>query len=112
MLLDCAQLMAWTPQSVETTGDDVLMRLRDFGDDAIGELPLAWNYIPQPEQIDVTLPADREPRHRDGFIDPEPPAWIKMMHWSQLSDPNGKSWIDRSCSQTWAGWRERWRASS
>jgi hypothetical protein len=93
MLFDCAapELKRWTPSYVETARDDTLMRLRDLGDDRIGELPEAWNQL--------ILPGN------------EPPMGTKVAHWSALSDPNGGSWIDRSGSATWAEERERWRAS-
>ena len=73
MLLDCAKLQWWTPTFVEGTPDARLMRLQDFGDDQIGELPPEWNYIPQPAQIDITLPRDKNPRFADGLTRPGTP---------------------------------------
>ena len=111
MLMDCAKLTGWGVDYVARQPDDQLMRLRILADAEIGELPPAWNHIPQPDKIDVTMPRTGVSQFADGLIDPEPPEWVKVMHWSQLSDPNGGGWIDRSRSTVWAEWRERWRAA-
>lgn len=91
MLMDCARLHHWTPDFVETAQDGQLMRLSDFGDDAIGSLPPEWNVLVQPGK--------------------EPPSDARIAHWSALSSPDIGPWIDASGSALWQDWRERWRAS-
>jgi hypothetical protein len=89
MLLNCARLTCWTPETVQSWPDASLMRFQDFPDASIGELPGEWNVL-------MASPH-------------EPPPGTKIAHWSYLSDPCGGGWIDRSGSQVWAEAREAWR---
>lgn len=97
MLMDCAKIPTWTPAFVEHAGDDWLMRLRDFADDQVGDLPGCWNAMINPGD---------EPQCWGDTWDGDP---LKVAHWSYLSNPDGGSWIDRSGSALWAEWRDRWR---
>lgn len=93
MLMDCSKLTGWGLDYVKRMSDDQLMRLRILGDEEIGELPAEWNML-RDEGSNVHGRTDQP---------------TKIMHWSYLSDPNGGSWIDRSGSEIWQWWRERWR---
>lgn len=111
MLLDCGhpKLARWTPEYVETAPDAALMRLGDFADDEIGELPAEWNVLTEHVAAEVArlLSEGGDPSAPDFYRGCEE----KIMHWSHLSDPNGGSWIDRSGSALWREWRDRWRAT-
>jgi len=115
MLMDCSQMHIWQPRTVEDASDDRLMRLRDFADDQIAELPPEWNALCGFEvaQVETTRagldggPRDDVRTYVPGAQRSIEPEGAKMLHWSHLSDPNGGPWIDRSGSALWAEWRER-----
>lgn len=95
MLMDCARCRCWTPEVVARSSDDRLMRLRDFGDDDLGDLPGEWNAMCR--------------------VGEEPPDGAKIAHWSGIAPrcPAGSGdWIDHSGSSVWAGWRERMRSDA
>jgi hypothetical protein len=93
MLMDCARCACWTPEVVATASDDRLMRLRDFADDDLGDLPTEWNAAMK--------------------VGEEPGPETRIAHWgciAPLCPPDAGDWIDYSRSAVWAEWRERMRA--
>ena len=94
MLMDCTRCVAWTPKVAAESPDDRLMRLRDFADDDLGDLPAEWNVPCRPGE--------------------EPPPGTKLAHWgciAPLCPVGAGDWIDFSRSTTWAGWRAQMRSA-
>jgi hypothetical protein len=94
MLMDCARCACWTPQVVATASDDRLMRLRDFADEDLADLPGEWNAMCR--------------------VGEDPPPGAKIAHWSSIAPrcpPGAGDWIDASGSAVWKKWRERMRSA-
>jgi hypothetical protein len=88
VLFQCDRFTRWTPDYVSRVPDDQLMRLRDFSDDEIGDLPSEWNML-------CDVPG-------------EPPEGTKLAHWSAIADPDCGDWITFSGSTVWDQWRQKW----